>query len=124
MDLAKGYPSGPRATLGGLIWLPRLIDKARARIAGTLGEYTYNCPMDEHFFRFTGIGADAFLEAVRKAPDDAAVLAWVKANRTAISADGIAGFNAMLVGLGPDAPDPKTGLKTWCDFIDRDEGRI
>ena len=107
-----------------MIWLPRLIDKARARLAGTLGEYTYNCPMDGHFFTFTGIHADAFLEAVRKAPDDAAVLAWVKANSHAVTADGIAWFNAMLVGQGPDAPDPKTGLKTWCDFIDRDEGRI
>ena len=124
MDLNKGFPRSPRAMLGGMIWLPRLIDKARAKLAGALGEYSYNCPMDVRFFQFAGLDAETFLKAAADSSNDEAVLAWIRTNARPATAEEIARFNAMLVGLGPDAPDEKTGLKTWCDLIDRDEGRI
>jgi hypothetical protein len=44
--------------LGGYVVLPRILDKGRAELAGTAGEYKYNNPADYHWFNFTGITAE------------------------------------------------------------------
>ena len=41
--------------LGGDAILPRLLDKGRAAIAGTNGEYNYACPLDQNFLEFAGV---------------------------------------------------------------------
>lgn len=58
--------------------LPRAIDKARAYIAGTLGEYIYcDCKLNQMLFETIGTTEDDFLEAVRTSPTDADVATWV-----------------------------------------------
>src|SRR4029434_4797383 len=54
-DLTQRPPRSPRSRLGGYSVLPRALDKARATLAGTHGEYHFNCPVDRHFLRFVGI---------------------------------------------------------------------
>ncbi|MGH8164040.1 MAG: AI-2E family transporter, partial [Rhodanobacteraceae bacterium] len=57
--------------LGGIRWLPRLIDKARAAIDGTLGDYLYGqCRLDAAFLRVLGLDYDAFSKLVRTCGDD------------------------------------------------------
>jgi hypothetical protein len=80
VDLSKRPPRSPRARLGGFVWLPRLIDKARASASGTLGEYHFEKGLDVHFFKFVGIAPDAFKKQAAKTPGDGEVLAWVQAN--------------------------------------------
>ncbi|WP_038160504.1 DUF5069 domain-containing protein [Verrucomicrobium sp. BvORR106] len=77
-DLTQAPPRSPRVRLGGYTILPRLLDKARASIAGTLGEYRYGNPTDWHFYRFTGIDPDALLERVKAGGGDWAILQWVQ----------------------------------------------
>lgn len=79
-DLAAHPPRSPRVTLGGYVHLPRLLDKARAAAAGTLGEFIYPCPLDQRFFAFTGLTADALLAEVSQGRTDTEMLAWVRAN--------------------------------------------
>ena len=62
-DLAAHPPRSPRVRLGGFVILPRILDKGRAEIAETAGEYHYNCPLDRHWFEFAGIDAGAVVEA-------------------------------------------------------------
>jgi Domain of unknown function (DUF5069) len=45
-DLASEAPRAMEETLAGYAWLPRMIDKARAADAGTLGDYVHPCPVD------------------------------------------------------------------------------
>ncbi len=75
MDLTRSFPRSPWLALDGYTWLPRLIDKARAHLAGTLGDYHYGdtAPMDAYFFQATGITADAFLACVATEPSDEAI---------------------------------------------------
>jgi len=80
MNLTQRPPRGPRVRLGGYTILPRLLDKARAVIAGTAGEYKYNNPNDGHFFRFTGIHPDALFEQVKTGAGDWDMLLWVNEN--------------------------------------------
>jgi hypothetical protein len=63
------------ARLAGYPWLPRIIDKARASHAGTLGTYyRYPCPIDAAGLDLLDIDADTFREITNRAVDDQAVV--------------------------------------------------
>ena len=47
-DLSKVAPTSPRVRTGGYAILARMADKGRADIAGTVGEYHFNCPLDNY----------------------------------------------------------------------------
>ena len=79
-NLTLRPPRSPRVRLGGYTILPRLLDKARATLAGTAGDYIYNNPNDGHFFRFTGITPEALLEQVKTGLGDWDILLWVNQN--------------------------------------------
>ncbi len=80
MDLTKSYPRSPRETLGGYVVAARTLDKCRAAVAGTLGDYHYDCPLDHLFFDFTGIDSDDFKDFVATGADDPSVAAWIQEN--------------------------------------------
>lgn len=54
-----------------------MIDKCRAEIAGTAGEYHYDCPLDRLLLRFTGITAADFRTMVATGADDEAAGRWL-----------------------------------------------
>ena len=54
-DLAKQAPHSPRERLAGFAIASRAVDKCRASAAGTLGDYHYDCPLDNMLFSFKGI---------------------------------------------------------------------
>ncbi len=103
-DLTQHPPRSPRVKLGGYVHLPRLLDKARAVLSGKAGEFHYNCPLDAHFFGFTGIPADALLAAVKSGKSDTDMLAWVAAN-TPRQPWEIAGWSAWLSQNAPGSSD-------------------
>jgi len=78
-DLSQHPPRSPRVRLGGFVHFARLLDKARAHLAGKMGEYIWNCPLDQRFFAFTGVAADALLEAVKAGRSDAEMVEWLNA---------------------------------------------
>ncbi len=80
LDLTTAYPRSPRATLAGYVIAGRTLDKCRAAIAGTLGEYHFDCPLDNFFFDFTGISVDAFRDFVATGACDEEVAAWIERN--------------------------------------------
>ncbi len=79
-DLTQRPPRSPRVRLGGYAILPRTIDKGRAIIAGKIGEYHYNCPLDQLFLTFAGIDADELKSQLALNKTDAEILDWVEAN--------------------------------------------
>src|SRR6266446_3178393 len=81
-DLTRRPPRSPRVRLGGFAILPRLLDKGRATIAGTHGEFKYACPLDEQVFNFAGIDAAHLKDELATGKGDAEILAWVLANST------------------------------------------
>jgi hypothetical protein len=99
-DLTQHPPRSPRVQLGGYVHLPRLLDKARATAAGKAGEYHFNCPLDKHFFAFTGIDSDALLAEVKKGLSDSEMLAWIRAH-TKRHASEIAGWCTWMRGHAP-----------------------
>ncbi len=80
LDLTKAVPRSPFDDLEGFLWLPRMIDKARAFYAGKHGEYTpYPCPGDKHFLKHFGLDAEALGALIRAGAPDDEIAAWVAA---------------------------------------------
>jgi hypothetical protein len=59
-----------------------MLDKCRATLAGTNGEYHYNCPLDQHILGFLGLDPEALKVEVAKGLGDGEVLEWITANAT------------------------------------------
>src|SRR6516162_7240101 len=76
-DLTKDYPRSPRETLSGYVIAARTLDKCRATIMGTAGEYHFDCPLDNFFFGFAGISANEFKDFVSTGASDEEVAAWI-----------------------------------------------
>ena len=63
-DLTRAFPRSPRETLGGYVIAARAVDKCRAVLAGTAGDYTSGCPVDQMFLNFAGLTYEAFSQAI------------------------------------------------------------
>jgi len=59
-DLTQQAPRSPRERIAGFAIASRAVDKSRASLAGTLGEYHYDCPLDNLLFSFKGITGEQF----------------------------------------------------------------
>jgi len=82
-DLTKQAPHSPRERLAGFAIASRTVDKCRASLAGTLGQYHYDCPLDNLLFSFKGITGEQFKTAVQASKDYESVGAWLQTNGTA-----------------------------------------
>lgn len=137
MDLTREYPRGPREQLDGMMLLPRAIDKARAQLEGRLGEYVYyGCRFNLRLFNTLGVTEDEFLDAVRRSPDDDAVLEWIRDYVRPERAQ-IERMNDWVLHNEP-APDERErfcdelekvdpgndSVTTWTGLIDLEEGRL
>lgn len=87
MDLTKQAPRSPKKELGGYVILARTLDKCRALLWGNIGEYHFDCPLDNMLFGWKGIKGDDFKAEVEKGTDDDGMAKWVDANGTMKSED-------------------------------------
>ncbi len=62
LDLSSAYPASPRETLAGYVIAKRTLDKCRAVLAGTNGEYHFDCPLDNFFLDFAELERRGFQE--------------------------------------------------------------
>ena len=82
-DLTKQAPHSPRERIGGFAIACRAADKCRASLAGKLGEYHYDCPLDNQLFSFKDITSEQFTAAVKAAKNYDEIGTWLLANGTA-----------------------------------------
>jgi quercetin dioxygenase-like cupin family protein len=94
-DLSGDPPRGLDAELEGYAWLPRMLDKARATLAGTPGRYVFGCPVDHTCLARLGISPGLLLHLAGEHADDSAVLAALRAHGIPDAAD--AWFDAQAV---------------------------
>ena len=81
IDMAK-LPAKD-AQLEGIVWLPRLILKAEAKLRGEMPpDLMYGCGGDRKFFRTRNVAPDVFLRKVwQAAGNHAEIVAWVKSKQ-------------------------------------------
>lgn len=75
----------------GIVWLPRLIEKAKAKLRGELDLDTmYGCGGDRNFFQTHDIHPADFLRFVEQhMDDDRAVVEWVKSRSAELNAAAV-----------------------------------
>jgi hypothetical protein len=138
MDLTKTYPASVREKMHGIVQLKRTIDKGKAQAKGTIGEYSYDCPMDKHLFEFLGLDGESLLDVIKTADSDEEISDFVAAYVHAKTDEEIEAFNRDWLTHGPDpgtpgegyflklrndvAPD-RTDVTNWPDLLDLDEKR-
>src|ERR671937_952919 len=76
-DLSKEFPRSPRIRVGGYAILGRTIDKCRALVAGNIGEYHFDCPLDNMLFGFKGIKGADFKAQIENGASDQQMAEWL-----------------------------------------------
>jgi hypothetical protein len=136
-DLTKRPPRSPRCRLGGYVILARVLDKGRATIAGTNGEFTYDAPLDQHIKDFLGLDFGALREQLAAGRGDGEILGWVNANaKQKRSAWEIDQWSNFMDHRGPSGDietlqffaeyvgkfsKEREDIKTWFDLVDLDD---
>jgi len=136
-DLTRRAPRSLRVRLGGYAILPRLLDKWRADLAGKVGEYHVDCPLDRQFLGFTGIAAADLRAELAHGRTDGEMLDWVGKNATQRHAEWaieawsdaqekrqptsdagtLAYFAGEVAKLNPSRQD----IRSWADLLDLDD---
>lgn len=136
-DLTRRAPRSLRSRLGGYAVLPRLLDKCRASISGTIGEYHTDCPLDHQFLDFTGIDYTQLKAELAQGKTDGEILQWIETNskkpRTAWEIElwstyqekrlpdsdpGTSGFFAITLAK---ITKNRADIHTWADLLDLDD---
>jgi hypothetical protein len=134
-DLTKEAPRSPRTRIGDYALMARMIDKGRASINGTVGEYHYACPLDQNLFEFKGVTADDVKGVLQSGASDEEVLAWFNQHGTAKTPAEVKAWSDGVDAYHPhENPDQrewfdgectKLGLdsvkSTLADFLDADD---
>ena len=142
LDLTQEYPRSPRALFAGYIIAGRMLDKCRALLNGTEGEYAYDYGIDRVFFEFAGIDSNEFKKFVATGATDDEVADWIKSKAKAHSPGEIAAWNFTLKcrrisELPPDRqawvqdyllanvrPEVQERVIFNFDLLDAEEGRL
>ncbi len=142
----QAYPRSPKALLGGIAHLGRLIDKIRLRNAGQIQDYNYiTVGFDKYLIDFLGVDAKPFEQRVLAGGTDEELLAWVKTNGRKPSDEEITQWSKNLLASGPKDDSARQrfqgrlqdiatkrgvalsslpSVTTWADVIELDEERM
>jgi len=140
LDLTKAYPRSPRAMLAGYVIAARTLDKCRAVLAGTEGEYHYDCPLDHQFLDFAGIASDDFKAFVATGATDDEVAAWIEQRSRIKERKEVIAWNnklrctrlcdmpielqEFLEGYIPEFIPQNRPVYVWFDVYDLEEKRM
>ena len=139
-DLNIEFPRSPREKIADYVFAARALDKCRAYLAGTLGDYEFNCKLDRRFFDFTTLNAIEFMEFVATGADDEEVARWVTEHALSRDRSEIVQWNNQMRELRiselpvesqiyledyiPEYIPSNKSVVTLFDLFDVEEGRI
>lgn len=107
-DLSKEAPTSPRVRTGGYAILARMADKGRAEIAGTVGDFHFNCPLDNYLFGFKGVQGEDVKKLLEAGSSNEEIAAWLDANGEAKTEEEKKAWSDGVEAARPyDIPDKK-----------------
>lgn len=134
------YPRSPKDTLGGIVYVGRMIDKIRLMNAGELHPELHENlgkGFDERAVSFLGVAYDDLKTRVTQGGSDTEILEWCFQNGNRPGDDQIEIWNSFLVKRGwnddmteilvrrkkESGFESRDDIQTIFQYIDADEGR-
>ena len=140
------YPRSPKARLGGIAHLGRLIDKIRLRHAGHIPDYNYlTVGFDKYLLDFLKMSGEDLERRVLQGGTDDDLVKWVQSRADHLSEEDIQQWNNRILMSSPQddaarrrfqsrlidiaakrgiAVEALPAVATWADVIELDEGRL
>ncbi len=104
----KIAPRSPKTRVGGYVILGRTLDKCRALLAGDIGEYHFDCPLDNMLFGWKGVTGDDFKAEVAKGKSDEEMAHWVDSHGTPKTEEEKATWCEQMLAANPyDNPEKR-----------------
>ena len=100
-DLTSEAPRSPKTRLGGYVILARTLDKCRALLWGNIGEYHFDCPLDNMLFGFKGVTGDDLKAEVAKGASDEEMVKWMDTHGEKKTAEEIKAWADEMVATNP-----------------------
>jgi hypothetical protein len=100
-DLTKEAPRSPRTRIGGYALLARMADKGRATINGTVGEYHFDCPLDNMLFGFKGVKGAEVKPLLESGKTDEEIAAWMDTHGTMKTAAEVKAWSDSVEKIYP-----------------------
>jgi hypothetical protein len=123
-DLSKEAPRSPRNRVGGYPLLARMVDKGRAALNGTAGEYHFACPLDQMLFEFKGVTAEQVNRILESGADDQQVVDWFNQNGTPKSPEEIKAWADQLEQARPyETPEKRDWFVSQCEPLGLDPAK-
>lgn len=120
-NLTLEPPRSPRERIGGYAILARAIDKCLADLAGTIGGYHTNCPLDRYLFDWKGTDYAAFRELVASGADDEDIAKFIDETGTPKTSDEIAAWSKQMAAARPyENPDTRDWFIGECEPLGLD----
>ncbi len=117
-DLSKEAPTSPRIRTGGYAILARMADKGRAEIAGTVGDFHFDCPLDNYLFGFKGVTGAEVKKLLQDGKSDEEIAAWLDANGEPKSEDEKNAWSDTSEAARPyDNPEMKDWFIGVCEEV-------
>jgi len=140
LDLSTDVPRSPRSLLAGYVIAGRTLDKCRAVLNGSNGEYHYDCPLDQLFLQFVEISGDDFKKFVATGASDEEMAAWILENGKTHTKEELVEWNnnlrykrisempielqVFLEDYIPENIPANRVVNYWFDIYDIEEGRL
>ena len=137
-DLSEVPPRSPRERIGGYAILARCLDKGRAELNETAGEFHFNCPLDNMLFSFKGVNGEDVRKLLADGASDEEVLEWLNSHGTPRTEKEITEWSAKVEAARPyDDPEKKEWFAGECaplgldperttlfEYLDEDDHRM
>jgi len=134
-DLTAHAPRSPRNRLGGYSILARSLDKGRATLERTSGDYHFDCPLDNILFSFKGIKGDEIKTLLIDKKTDSEIVDWLNNHGIPKTRSEITQWSSDVEKSSPYNDSEKKewfsteceslGLKpertTLCEMLDEDD---
>jgi len=95
-DLTKQAASSPRQRTGGYVILSRMTDKARADIAGQIGDYHTDCPLDHKLLDWKGVDYAGVRKALEGGASDEEIAKYLDSHGTSKTPEEIRAWSDSM----------------------------
>lgn len=114
-DLTKESPRSPRLRLGEYPILARAIDKGRAALQGTVGDYHFDCPLDNYLFGFKEVKGADVKQLLADGATDGQVVAWLDTHGASKTDEELKAFAKKVEAARPyDDPEKRAWFIEQC----------